>query len=393
MSYPDPMYPVIIEATVSKVLSLDNFTRRYCIVSTGATTLTAGTSAMYQASAYEEALTQDVNMQAEVEALRKKLRGFFSYAGSTGQVCIVEVGYADGQAYTVENQIDTFKEWLVSKTHRSYVHLVPDAWYTYPNDDVTNGQLLANLAGEYTGPTDATYFMCVITKHENPSASATFAKFSNLKSFMPVYENLADGSNSFAAMVLGKMANYVFDITDTNPSSPLNYKSIEGQQIEDLGVGFRDALTQSCVTYAMEIVGTQVIANGRYANGDTWEYWYQWDLLSFKVEEKLTTLLISGVNAPSTIVPYNQNGIDMIKASVKSVLTTAKNQGIVADFAASFNANTQTLEDTDDITAIDYYTYKAANPQDYSNEVYKGISFYVVIGRYIKQIYINATLA
>lgn len=382
MSYPNPAIPVIISASQLLSVSLDNYTRRMCIVSEGGTDLAQGECVTVTKANYTESLSATESTGRD--ELQKKLVGFFSYAPST-ECVILEVG-ASTESNTPTEQTAILQNFITNQNPRCYVHLVPDDWYSETNT------AFASLAKQYLNETDAIYFMINVTKDQDPSVSSAFEAISNCKSIMGIYNNVSNDSADFAGMVLGVMAGSDFDISDTNPASPLNYKAINGQTIETTSSTMQSALAQAPVTYGLDIASNQVIANGRYTSGDTFDYWFQFDLLCIRLQEKLVSLLINGANNPNYAIRFNQNGLDTLKAGIVGVLKTAVSQGLLTAFSADYDTTTSEMVDENEISAIDFYTYKASYPDNYSNEKYDGFSFYIMVGRYIKEITLNITL-
>lgn len=382
MSLPNPAVPVIISASKTLSVSLDNFTRRMCIVSEGGTDLTAGEYVTVTKSDYSSKISQTES--TGLDELTRKLVGFFSYAASS-EVVILEVG-ASSESNTPTEQCAILQNFITTENPRCYVHLCPDDWYSDTNT------ALADLAKQYTSETAAVYFMVKTNADEDPTTSAAFSAMSNVKSIMGVYPNVTNSSADFTGMVLGIMAGSDFDISDSNPASPLNYKAINGQTIESLSSSMQSALATAPVTFGLDIASNQVVANGRYTSGDTFDYWYQFDLLCIRLQEKIVSLLINGSNNPNFAVRYNQDGIDMLAAGIKGILNKAVSQGLLTTFAADYDSTTGEFEDEGDISATDFYTYKEDNPENYNEEKYDGFSFYIMIGRYIKEVTLNITV-
>lgn len=251
----------------------------------------------------------------------------------------------------------------------------------------------SELAAEFLSMSNKTYFFIEMTKNEDPKVSEAFELYKNKKSVFCVYDNLAENSPyPLAACILGLCASYRFDLSDTQSGTPLNFKTLDGQNYSALANSLEQSLIQAPANYAGSLAGNCVVMNGRYADGTAWEYYYQWDFLEFEISLKLQTLLLRGVNSSNHVVQYNQTGIDVLKANLKSILLLWQARGVVTEFAASLDINTDELVDVGDISAIPFETYIKNNPEDYKNEIYKGFSFYVMIGRYPRQIFIEATL-
>lgn len=251
----------------------------------------------------------------------------------------------------------------------------------------------SELVQSYVSLEQSVFFFITMKPDEDPSVSAGAALYQGKKSVFLVYDNLPENAAyPLDAVILGITANAKFDISANNPASPLNFKVVEGQGHKHLSINMRKALIDAPANFLESMVGNTVIMNGRCADGQAWEYYYQWYLLELEIKTKIQTLLINGVNNPNFVIYYNQNGLDILKANIISVLQLWQSRGVVTDFARTLNPNTNELEGKGDITMIDFYAYIAQNPTDYQNEVYKGFSFYVMIGRFPRQIFIDVTL-
>lgn len=251
----------------------------------------------------------------------------------------------------------------------------------------------SELAQDYTALEKSVFFFITMKPDEDPSVSAGAALYKGKKSVFLIYDNLSDSSPySLDSVILGITANPKFDISANNPASPLNFKIVEGQKHKHLPINMRRALIDTPANFLEAMVRNIVIMNGRCADGQAWEYYYQWYLLELEIKTKIQTLLINGVNNPNFVIYYNQNGLDILKANIVAVLQLWQSRGVVTDFAKTLNLNTNELEGKGDITMVDFYTYVAQNPEDYQNEIYKGFSFYVLIGRFPRQIFIDVTL-
>lgn len=290
---------------------------------------------------------------------------------------------------TAQGQYDTdysakiaaLKSYIDGGSTRNYIYILPSSLYSY------NGT--AGLISQYSQPNDKLYFMLKVS--DDPSTSENFKRFSGLKSFVGVYDNGA-ATNSLTGAIAGKFSSSIFDIGPTLKASPLNYKTILGFNYTELGKSLQRSLNDSGVSFASSLVGNPVIMNGRCGDLRPFDYWYQWDLTAYNIDQKLTALLLNGINNPNYIVQYNQNGIDTVNATIVSTLNNMISEGCVTEFGATYDPATNTLTNIGFTLAIDFYTYISVNPLDYQNEVYGGISFYIRIGRYIRQVIINVTL-
>lgn len=250
----------------------------------------------------------------------------------------------------------------------------------------------AKLAAEWSDISKENIFLLPYPQLEDPAASSNWQNFVGKASILPVANNCQTSVFETAAMVLGKTANSIFDVSETNPASSLNYKVLSGSTPQEYNATMKQSLIQAPITFVSALAGQNVILNGLCADGKPWEWYYYWYLAEFRVYSKITTLLLNGANNPVSAVKFDQNGIDTIHANIVSVLDECKDLGIVTNFAKSYDSATGTLEESGEITCPNYYEYIAAYPQDYANEVLKGISCYIQIGKFIRQVQWNVTL-
>lgn len=216
-------------------------------------------------------------------------------------------------------------------------------------------------------------------------------QFQGMKSAIGIYDNGAD-KHSFSGAFAGVFASVKMDIKLDNPASPINYKAISGFKLKDISEVSARHLINSSLNFGGEIAGQQVILNGRCGDTYAFDYWYQWDLMHFTIRRDLVALILNGVNNPRQVIRYNQTGIDIIKARIKSSLKTLADLNCITDFSKTIDPITDEMSGKGDIEATEFYSYIRANPKDYENEIYGGVSFYVMIGRYIRQVVLSITL-
>lgn len=248
------------------------------------------------------------------------------------------------------------------------------------------------LVDEHTSMSSKVFFFIDMLK-EAPSTSEAFQTYANKKSLFVIYDNLvATSSFPLSSIILGIAASSRYDLSTTQHGTPMNFKALSGQNFDPLKRVMVKELIDAPANFAGELAGNCVLMNGRYTDGTAWEYYYQWNIVEFEIELKLQMLLLNGVNSASSVIQYNQNGIDILRANIKSVLMLWQERGVITSFARSLDATTGLMVGEGDISSVDFTQYIAQNPEDYKNEVYKGFSFYIMIGRYPRQIVIEASL-
>lgn len=279
-------------------------------------------------------------------------------------------------------KIALLKDFIDNGNSRNYVYALPKAFYTDKN--------CSSFTKSYIDSNSKQYFAIEVSAEY--ATDGIFSTYEGQKSVLAIYDNGAGTSNNTIGAVLGKFASSNFDISASLKASPLNYKTLLGFTFTELGSNIQRSLIQANITYISSKANNTLIMNGRCMDTRPFDYWYQWDLTAFKIETAITQLILNGVNNPNYAIRYNQNGIDTISASIVAQLNTMIDFGCVTEFGATYNSATNELTNIGYIYAMDYYTYIAAMPENYQNEIYGGISFYLRIGRYVRQVVLNITL-
>ena len=280
------------------------------------------------------------------------------------------------------DKIAKLKDFIDNGNSRNYIYALPKEFYEFEGTSA--------FTKEYIDTNSKQYFALEVPS--NASNDGILVKFEGQKSVIAIHSNGADGTNNAVGAVLGKFASAQFDISESLKASPLNYKFLNGFNFEELAGSTQRALIQANVSYVSSKAGNTLIMNGRCMDSRPLDYWYQWDLTAFAIETAIIQLILNGVNNPNYVIQYNQNGIDTITSSVIATLNSQISKGCVTEFGATFNSATNELENIGYIVAVDYYSYIKAMPEHYQNEIYGGISFYLRIGRYIRQVVLNVTL-
>ena len=258
-----------------------------------------------------------------------------------------------------------------------------------------------------TGHTD-TSFVKLLTEYDNidkenlffldlpqtvdPNASVDFTYFKGLKSLHLVSENTDKATIDSAAAVVGITASNIFDISNSTPASSLNYKQVKSYTPIVRSMSQKNQLIQNSVTLIDTLASNTVLLNGRQMNGQPWEYYYYWYLTKLEVQSKITVLLLNGANNPVSAIGFNQDGIDTIHANIVSKLQELQNLGVITNFAQSYDSSSGEFTGLSDIVCPNYYEYIVSNPDDYANEILAGISCYIQIGKFIRQVQWNVTL-
>lgn len=257
-------------------------------------------------------------------------------------------------------------------------------------------------------PTPDTSFVKLLTKYDNidkenlffmtlpktadPNADKNFTYFKGLKSIHLVSDNTDKDTINSAAAVVGITASNIFDISSSTPASSLNYKQVKSYTPIVRSATLKNQLIQSSVTLIDSLASNTVLLNGRQMDGQPWEYYYYWYLTKLEVHSKITLLLLNGSNNPVAAIGFDQDGIDTIHANIVSKLKELQDLGVITSFAQSYDGGTGEFTGLGDIVCPNYYEFIVSNPDDYANEKLTGISCYIQIGKFIRQVEWNVTL-
>lgn len=227
-----------------------------------------------------------------------------------------------------------------------------------------------------------------------PDADAGWQLYKGKENVMVVYDNSNTDANGFPldTAIMGIMGSTSYDITSTNGLTPLNNKSLAGIAYSDLGYTIGEQLIQAPQNIMGDFASNTVLFNGLYADGRSFEFRYAIDLMNYELDLALKGLLYNSANVSTYTLTYDQNGIDTINATICAVLNRLKEMNVINTYAASYNTTTKTMEYENYINCIEFYTYKAAYPENYAAGIYGGISFYVLIQGFIKEVNLNITI-
>lgn len=290
--------------------------------------------------------------------------------------------------------------------------------YTIGETEETIGNLKFNKTGgtdksslsftETVSPTADTSFVKLLTEYDNidkenlffmtlpktadPNADPNFTYFKGMKSIHLVSDNTDKDTINSAAAVVGITASNIFDISSSTPASSLNYKQVKSYTPIVRSSTLKNQLIQSGVTLIDSLASNTVLLNGRQMDGQPWEYYYYWYLTKLEVHSKITLLLLNGSNNPVAAIGFDQDGIDTIHANIVSKLKELQDLGVITNFAQSYDGGTGEFTGLGDIVCPNYYEFIVSNPDDYANEKLTGISCYIQIGKFIRQVEWNVTL-
>lgn len=248
------------------------------------------------------------------------------------------------------------------------------------------------LLTEYDNIDKENLFFMTLPKTVDPNADQNFTFFKGMKSIHLVSDNTDKDTINSAAAVVGITASNIFDISSSTPASSLNYKQVKSYTPIVRSATLKNQLIQNGVTLIDSLASNTVLLNGRQMDGQPWEYYYYWYLTKLEVHSKITLLLLNGSNNPVAAIGFDQDGIDTIHANIVSKLKELQDLGVITNFAQSYDGGTGEFTGQGDIVCPNYYEFIVSNPDDYANEKLTGISCYIQIGKFIRQVEWNVTL-
>ena len=368
----DPANPVELNVSVQVNPAPADLIRKIMKVSSGDTNIGNGHYAAVTSSSWTTIFTGD---KSTTETYLW-LQAFFAQA-------------PDKTAYVLEaTAVDDLADFIENGTAPMYQYFCPAAWYE--SGPYYTGEFIT-LVKSKTAVTDPTYFAIEITHGVSPAEDQNFLAYAKAKSLFPIYGN-AVADESVPGAIAGVMASSIYDLSQANPATMMNYKRLNGITPEVLDASLRADLNNNGCNYAADFSGNTVLFNGRYADLNTWDYWYNWDWLQINLLNTVSAAMVNGSNVPAAAIRFNQNGIDALKSICNGVCTLGMTDGTVTGFGGGYNITTGLITNPNTFSAVPFAAYIAANPSDYEAGIYRGLSAYVQIGRFIRQVILNVVI-
>lgn len=273
---------------------------------------------------------------------------FFGQGQSVG-VYVLELG----PQTTASNAVTALGTWITdfSGTPQAfYAYLVPKSW------DIGASSALNTLAATYDSPSGQTYFVVTTTQANisayagtksvlalvpSPTAASTEEQAAAL-----FYQWLVN--NPGPANVLAPMAfRYLYDVTpwaQQGNSAAMNAILTANGNI--VGTGAQGGIS------------TATLYKGTTMDGEQAAFWYGVDYFRIQVAQVLSAAVIEGSNQQPPLL-YNQAGINTLLSIAEQIASNAVAYGCAQSVTVS---------------AVPFSTYVAANPTQYANGIYDGLS-------------------
>lgn len=231
-----------------------------------------------------------------------------------------------------------------------YAYLIPKSW------DAGSSVALNTLAATYDSPSGQTYFV-VTTTQANVSA---YAGTKSVLALVPS-PTAASTEEQAAALFYQWLVN---SPGAANVLAPMAFRYLYAvtpwvQQGNSAAVNVILTANGNLVgTGAQGGISTATLYKGTTMDGEQASFWYGVDYFRIQVAQALSAAVIEGSNQQPPLL-YNQAGINALLSIAEQIASNAVAYGCAQSVIVS---------------AIPFSTYVAANPTEYANGIYDGLS-------------------
>jgi hypothetical protein len=320
--------------------------------------------------------------------LNQMVTTFFAQ-GSQQAVYVLELGTNGATA-----AVAALVTFLAANPGAFYAFLVPREWDT-------NAAFLSLIASWET-PTSKLYFFVTTTVGTYTSYTAV------MKDVFAMVEAPSIPATEFSCAA----PFFVFisqQPAPTNKVPPFSYQYLFG--VTPYPIVGNAALFTSLKSASINWVGTgaeggisnTILFYGTTADGkDALKWWYGIDWVQINADLALSSYIIQESNDKINPLYYNQPGITRLQGVVASLMSQGVANGIVlgpivlvALDQNTFvnNVNNGVYANQTPINAVPFTTYTTANPNDYANEIYNGLSVAMTPQLGFKQITFNLSVS
>jgi hypothetical protein len=278
---------------------------------------------------------------------------------------LLELGYTDGE---VESNTSTLKTYIDDPVLPFYAYGVPKVW------DQEDSFL--SLANNYTSDTSKLYFFILTTA---PESSTSINPYSGTKSIVAMNDdsypdtyaveaflaNVVSASPSSVNKVPPMSFRYLYDV-NANKAKASALSAMEKNNINYVGTGAEGGISNT------------ILMMGVTSDGNDFNYWYAVDWAQINADQAVSNAVINGSNNATNPLYYDQDGIDRIQQAAQAVMDTGVSYGL--------------LQGSPVVSAVSYADYIAANPNDYSQGRYAGLSCTITPKRGFTSITFNITV-
>lgn len=271
---------------------------------------------------------------------------FFAQGQSVG-VYVLELGPQTTAAAGI-TALGTFITDAIPQVF--YAYLIPKSW------DVGSSAALNTLAATYDSPSGQTYFVVTTTQ-------ANISAYAGTKSVLALVPSPTAASTEEQAAALF----YQWIVNNPGPANvlaPMAFRYLYSitpwaQQGNSAAVNTILSANGNIVgTGAQGGISTATLYKGTTMDGEQAAFWYGVDYFRIQVAQSLSAAVIEGSNQQPPLL-YNQAGINTLLSIAEQIASNAVAYGCAQSVTVS---------------AVPFSTYVAANPTEYANGIYDGLS-------------------
>jgi hypothetical protein len=233
------------------------------------------------------------------------------------------------------------------------------------------------LFRQYDNPTASVYFYVTTT----PGTYTAWTTIKTKSAFLTVEAPSIPATEFSAAAIF-----YATLVNDPGPVSlvaPMSFRYVYGvtpyAPSPSLFTTLKAAGLNWIGTGAEGGISNTLIVNGQFGDLNPWNYWYSVDWFIINEDLALSGAVINGSNNPTNPLYFNQAGINRLQKVAQAVY----NDGVAFGLALAGGT----------VTAIPFATYVAEEPGDYAIGKYAGLALSITPARGFQQIVIGLTVS
>ncbi len=310
----------------------------------------------------------------------------FFAQGSQQAVYVLELGSA-----TPAQGVDDLDDWIAANPGTFYSYLVPRSW----GGETTWADYLDAL----DGTTAKTYGFTTVTVDQSAAFAGAKAAFCVVESpDVPSTEFTAAGpfwvTLNYAPSSTNRVTTLAFAYLSGVTAYPLAGNAAVLATLKAAGVNYVGTGAEGGISNTVLFWGTTMDLR-------PFNYWYSVDWVQITGSQAIANAVINGSNDAINPLYYNQNGINRLQQVLATVMSSGITFGLVlgnvqqtALDASAFQVAVDdgTFDGSTAVNAVPFRAYTAANPSDYADGVYDGLSVVYTPARGFESITFNVNV-
>ena len=287
---------------------------------------------------------------ADEAQLQNQVNEYFTQAGGAQSspvgIYVLELGDVNPS-----DGIALLNSFRANNPNLIYTFLLPNEWAS----DLAAATAFASMISATSTPNGQVYFYFNISNTTNlwtGKKSAVVCKNS------PNYS----GTESLAAALMAILLNYSPSLIHRVPQAA--YSFLYGCTVYPSNSIDMAAMEANNINYAASGaeggLSNVILKKGEYSDGNQLNYWYAIDWCDINGHIDLANAIINGSNNTLNPLYYTQQGINTLTAVLQRTVNRGVSFGLIGGAPV--------------VNAIPYTTYTQANPNDYSQGIYNGLS-------------------